>query len=448
MAEESKKHSMFISLTHTDRAIADAIKDAVKQLFGELVEVYYSTSKEQGEGIKPGEEWFQWIKDRVKEADIALILLTPASVQKPWILWEAGAVTGVSMATTFDSKNPNRVLPVVYQLKTNEIPSPFHNIQIIRGDKKSDIKQLFETFLEDFGKSFTKAQAFKAGQLLEGTINNYLKEVNHALLNAPILPTESAVQEWCLRLDELKDQNRPSETKYLHDWINATFGRDENEAPVPIDVRIHRRLGRLYMDAKNYEKAAEQYELAKRIVPRDLFIIRRVGQAYLKKKDFEITAKVIERIGELDKNAFVHNVECAALKGKWYREQGDLTSAEKVFTKARANNPDSYYLTDLLGQVTLEKGDIEKAKGIYKDLLRILERLNELNLWAHSSGACASIVNENEDHATYHLQEIARFSPSKDKLETIEDSLKVIQEKLGLEDEKFNQWKRLMRGKK
>lgn len=448
MAEENKKHSIFISLTHADTAIADALKDAVKQLFSEQVEVHYSTSKKRGEGIKPGEEWFQWIKDNVKEADIALILITPASVQKPWILWEAGAVTGVSLAMTEDSHKRNKVIPLAYQLKNIEIPSPFHNIQVIRGDKQSDIKQLFDRLLEDFGGSLSTVQSYEAGQMLVSTIKKYLESVHNALLNAPLLPTESTVQEWCLRLDELANQNRSSETKHLHDWINVAFGREESDEPLPIDVRIHRRLGELYMDSMNYEKAAEQFELAKRMMPRDLFLLRKLGEAYLKKKEFAHTAKVIDRITELDKNAFDRNVECAALKGKWHRYRGDLSAAKETFAKARTNNPDSYYLTDLLGQVTLEKGDITESKGIYKELLRILERISEPNLWHHASGAAAAIVTENEERANHHLQEITKFNPSNDEFNSIEEGLKVIQEKLDLEDEKFNQWIQLMRGKK
>jgi len=52
------------------------------------VTVHYSTNKEMQGGINPGEDWFTWIVDRVRESTVALVLLTPASIQKPWILWE------------------------------------------------------------------------------------------------------------------------------------------------------------------------------------------------------------------------------------------------------------------------------------------------------------------------------------------------------------------------
>src|SRR4051812_5756576 len=91
--------SIFISHTHTDQAVADAFRDAVQMLFSDAVAVHYSTNKELEGGIKPGEDWFHWIGQQVHGAKVALILLTPASVQKPWVLWEAGAVAGAALAS-------------------------------------------------------------------------------------------------------------------------------------------------------------------------------------------------------------------------------------------------------------------------------------------------------------------------------------------------------------
>ena len=77
---------IFISHTQADRGIADALSAAIKGVFGDLLATSYSTKKELDGGIKPGEEWFRWIVERVRSADVAVILLTPASTQKPWVL--------------------------------------------------------------------------------------------------------------------------------------------------------------------------------------------------------------------------------------------------------------------------------------------------------------------------------------------------------------------------
>ncbi|MGK7865536.1 hypothetical protein, partial [Falsiroseomonas sp. E2-1-a4] len=78
---DSPTRSVFISHTHSDHGIAHAIRNAVQALFGDAVTVRYSTNKELEGGIKPGEDLFRWIGQQVREAKVAFILLTPASVQ-------------------------------------------------------------------------------------------------------------------------------------------------------------------------------------------------------------------------------------------------------------------------------------------------------------------------------------------------------------------------------
>lgn len=90
--------SLFISHTHGDKFIADALARLVEILFKTKVAAKYSSSPELDGGIAPGEDWFSWILTQVKQADLAFIVLTASSIQKPWVLWEAGAVAGVARA--------------------------------------------------------------------------------------------------------------------------------------------------------------------------------------------------------------------------------------------------------------------------------------------------------------------------------------------------------------
>src|SRR5262245_52343471 len=110
--------SVFISHTHPDAKLADALRDAIQILFGDQVKVEYSTNKELTGGPRPGEDWPRWIAERVKEARVALVLLTTASVQKPWVLWEAGAVAGAALA----AGTAGKVRPLVYQIAGEQVP--------------------------------------------------------------------------------------------------------------------------------------------------------------------------------------------------------------------------------------------------------------------------------------------------------------------------------------
>jgi tetratricopeptide (TPR) repeat protein len=434
---------VFISHTHQDNALATALSDALRDLFGEQVQARYSTAKELNAGIRPGDDWAEWIAAQVRQSRVALVLLTTASIQKPWVMWEAGAVSGSALSDKDGISR--RVCPIIYRpVTSNLVPSPFQRMQIVRGEAQEDVKQLFESFIADF--NIPKERLFQVGRKLDGTVTKYLKAIESALLNSPLFPTEDAIQEWCLRLDNLRAENRMSEVGHIHDWFNIAFGREGSEGPRPLDLRIHRRLGDLYLGAKNYEKAAVEFELARQLAPRDIFILRALGQAYLGRKTYDKTKEVLDRIVELDADAFRHNVDCASLKGRWYRDQENYAEAQKVYEEAFQANPRSYYLADLVGQVRCERGDREGAASIYNDALRIINQLNEWNVWTRATAATASIVTGSEEKALDHLQAIRELNPTDEDRRSIEDGLMRLGKSLNCDNAMLERWYRALRG--
>jgi tetratricopeptide (TPR) repeat protein len=428
-ANDSRK--IFVSHTHADKPIADAFRDAVEELFGNYVTVSYSSEPEHGP--KHGEKWLQWIDEQVRSSDFTLVLLTPSSLQKPWILWEAGAVAGTAVAA--GKEDARKVRPIVFRIPPEQVPDPFRDIQLVRGD---DYGNMESVFIEWMGTTLPPSISAKAGVKLKASLEKYLRTVEHALDNAPLVVTEAVVQEWNLRLDELKSQNRMSEVRNLHDWLNIAFGREREDRP--IDVRLHRRLGELYLNAEDYDQAGEQFELARLASPRDILILRELGRAYLGKKRFDKTKEVIAAIEKLDPSAFERNVECAALKGRWLR-QSDPDAAREVYRKAFQRNPKSYYAGDLLGQMEIQLGNIESARATYRQVLEIINALGERNLWVQSTAANAAIV-AGADSAIVRkkLEEIRDFRPSPENLRSMEDGLRRIQRALGTDESVCKEW--------
>ena len=77
--------------------------------------MHFSTSKQVGSGPDHGDNWMTWIAEfQVKQCDFALVLLTPASIQKPWIVWETGAVHGAAMMLGEGGRR--KVRPLVFQV--------------------------------------------------------------------------------------------------------------------------------------------------------------------------------------------------------------------------------------------------------------------------------------------------------------------------------------------
>src|ERR1035441_5184109 len=101
--------SIFISHTAADKEIVDAFSGAVQKLLGDKVELTYSTSPDHGP--RQGEQWLPWIHQQVRDSVFTIVLITPSSMRKPWILWEAGAVAGTSIAS--GQNDSRKVRPLI-----------------------------------------------------------------------------------------------------------------------------------------------------------------------------------------------------------------------------------------------------------------------------------------------------------------------------------------------
>jgi hypothetical protein len=128
--------SVFISHGHEDKALADALRKLMDKVFGagptRRVRVDYSSDNSPRRGIAPGAKWLDWILEVVRKADVCLVILTPDSVSKPWLTWEAGAVTGVALGTAPVSSGPipeATVVPLLFGIGVDDIPEPLRQRQ-------------------------------------------------------------------------------------------------------------------------------------------------------------------------------------------------------------------------------------------------------------------------------------------------------------------------------
>jgi tetratricopeptide (TPR) repeat protein len=417
---------IFISHTHSDQPIVDAIAQLVATLFGDKVKVNYSSKKELEGGVAPGEDWFQWIVNQVRDSDLALIVLTPASIQKPWVLWEAGAVAGAAFAT---ATGDVRVFPIAFGIRSTDVPSPFARTQVLAGADRADARKLVDEILGRF--SFTPGEMVRYGERLAGALDAYIARVSGLLLRLPHLVTEGAIQEWLDRLEELQKHSRFSEVAVIENWLDVAFGRETDDRLRPIDVRIHRRLGELYTSGGRPADAARQFELARQLAPRDIFLLRRLGKAYLDQGALGNARTLLDEIQLLDRTAFEQNAENAALKARWCQQSGDLLGARDVLAAAYRNVPTSYYLGDLLGQVLVELGDRDKAKEIYRQVRRTIDQLHEKNVWAHATALAAAVVCDDAAEATRALDALTSVGPSRGDFDSIERGIGALVRQLG-----------------
>lgn len=144
---------IFLSHSSIDGKIADALRTLLNDLFGDGIAVEFSSDQKAGGGIPPGENWLPWINEKISAADKTYVLLTPNSMNKPWVLWESGAAAGVALA----SNKSSPVVPVTFGISNDDIPSPFASTQHVKGDTKEagGILRLLQDLNKDLGKPLT-----------------------------------------------------------------------------------------------------------------------------------------------------------------------------------------------------------------------------------------------------------------------------------------------------
>jgi tetratricopeptide (TPR) repeat protein len=436
--------SIFISHTHSDRALAEAWRQLVQDLFADAYAFRSSSSWHLDSRPGAGQAWARWIEDSIRRANVALVLLTPSSVRKPWVLWEAGAVWGISLAAGRQESSALR--PLVYALPEKQIPEPFRLLQWLRGDQEADVKMLCQGLMNH--PSLSERSKERVRENLDRRVSEHMESVRQVMLEPPICDTEDAVREWQSRLDRLASERRASEVRHRHHWMDIAFGQSVDD-PRPLDLGLHRRLGEIYMASKDYAEAADQLELARQLAPRDIYILRELGKAYLKQPGSIGRTKageVIAAIDQLDPQAAVTNVECAALKGKWLIENLNFEQAAIVYSACLDQNPDSYYLADLLAQVRLDQRSVDQAREIYQRALEIVDRVDDDSLWSHATGATAAIVTGNEKAARHHLRGIHRRTPNADEHDSITKTLERVRAAWGFDWKKYGEWIAVIEG--
>jgi hypothetical protein len=172
---------LFLSHSTRDRAIAEALKDLLEAVFGKRrVVVEFSSDQQADGGIPPGSQWLPWITERITRAERTYVLLTPNSVNKPWILWESGAAAGVALATN----KANRVVPITFGIRDADIPSPFLSAQRVLGDTDTanGITRLLQDINEALGKPLTDRAL---ASILQRFVPGFLAKVKTALEQSP-----------------------------------------------------------------------------------------------------------------------------------------------------------------------------------------------------------------------------------------------------------------------
>ena len=141
--EDSKKETIksnsalvFISHDTRDAKLAEAFSALLKSVSAGVLKSFRTSDKKGNQGIEYGVEWYPEIIKNIQEASDVVCLLTKRSINRPWILFEAGMAKG---------KLETPILGVALGIPLKEASSgPFAQFQNCADDEESLTKLVFQ----------------------------------------------------------------------------------------------------------------------------------------------------------------------------------------------------------------------------------------------------------------------------------------------------------------
>jgi len=92
---------IFISHDARDADLAEAFSDLLGSVSSGMLISFRSSDKKGKEGIEFGDEWYNRVMAKLGDASDVVCLLTERSLERPWILYEAGVAKGKSDIPVF-----------------------------------------------------------------------------------------------------------------------------------------------------------------------------------------------------------------------------------------------------------------------------------------------------------------------------------------------------------
>ncbi len=129
----SGDQSIFISHASEDHLLAQAWQNLIRIISIGSITPWYSGDKRAGGGIGI-EEWRKKISQVLSDAKHIIVLLTPGSNERPWVLFESGIAYGQN----------KEIIPVVHFMEKTEVHDIFKGLEVYDGRSQEDVFKLIE----------------------------------------------------------------------------------------------------------------------------------------------------------------------------------------------------------------------------------------------------------------------------------------------------------------
>lgn len=257
---------VFISHDGRDADLAEAFSKLLKSVSAGMIKTFRSSDKKGTEGINFGDEWYKRLMAKLQSTSDVVCLFTERSLDRPWILFEAGVAKG---------KVTTPVVGLALGVPLTRVASGpfynFHNMDDSEGDLTKLVHQLARRIpnLElDADVVQTQVEAFKATEatILKSLAATGGKKAEDAADESPVaklaeemkaLPSRVAE-----RLAEVGDPFRRRRMRRFHPMMFEELMHMSGEPGDPVAILMAASIVRDELPWL-YELAMEVYRAVK-----------------------------------------------------------------------------------------------------------------------------------------------------------------------------------------
>jgi hypothetical protein len=137
-----------MSFIHEEESVAKLVHDFIRHIVGPTVDTFISSDKN---AMYAGDDWMKRIFEELGTTKVLVSMLSPTSVKRPWINFEAGAATALKA----------KVIPVCFcGLKIDRLQKPYSSLQAIEIDTHEGAYYLVSSIAHHLGMTLPKKPHF------------------------------------------------------------------------------------------------------------------------------------------------------------------------------------------------------------------------------------------------------------------------------------------------
>ena len=159
-------------------------------------------------------------------------------------------------------------------------------------------------------------------------------------------------------------------------------------------------------------------------------LMHKKGLALLETGNEDGAREMLKRLAEIDPDALTSSTEIAGLKGRLHWQASERTNsvleleaARDAYAAAWARNPDSHYMADNVGQLSLLLGDAETAHKAFRKGLEALQKTGDSGYWALATRASCYLGLRQQAEGLEALARVKTADPQPSILESIRRGL-------------------------